>query len=433
MAYCYNGRELEGYYLRKKGNRVDSIQRREEMTDRNKDQPSARTETMEGNQPPIEKEELKSEWQFHNVWLLAFFVLSAGGLITLFWCVPSLSTVPVSFYLFAALLALFLWFYFRHDRSERLARIIKKDEVRTLFVEAETVEPRVVGDDEQPTEFEHKRDNLVQEVNRLKRLGSANWTHLEVVPLRQMLVEFYKVHDLSAQAASVLNDLREYAEDSTYRYDLQYFARWDQRVQEAHRKIDYCEETTQGEELAIDNAAERLRAELRTILEHVADYNNKWAEGSTLLRGLIAFCSIAIPYFIIIALSPVCSACSTATCAVTTGHLTLGPAGWALLGMSGSLTAALLAIRKANIVEVGNTEGKKEMWGALLATVLGLVAGLVMYGLIAGGLFAGSFFPDIPSKNISDFGLTIFWALAAGYSFERVLSRMTGLLSDSIK
>lgn len=151
------------------------------MTDKNGDQPPAGPEKAQGDQPPAGAKQTENEWQRDSLWLWAFFVFSAAGLVTLFWCMPRLSTPPSSFYLFVALLALFFWIYFRHDRSEHSARTINEDEVRALFVEAGTVEARISGNDVRPTDYERRRTNLQKEVIRLERLGSANWTHLEVV------------------------------------------------------------------------------------------------------------------------------------------------------------------------------------------------------------------------------------------------------------
>jgi len=100
---------------------------------------------------------------------------------------------------------------------------------------------------------------------------------------------------------------------------------------------------------------------------------------------------------------------------------------WGLLGITGAITAMLLSLRKSDFVEVGSTEGKKELWRAVIGVALGLVAGILVYSMIGGGLLSGAFFPTISSfegKESKELGLSIFWAIAAGYSFEWVFDHL---------
>ena len=98
---------------------------------------------------------------------------------------------------------------------------------------------------------------------------------------------------------------------------------------------------------------------------------------------------------------------------------------WGILGVIGSVAGILLAIRKSDYVEVGNTAGKKELWRAIHGLGLGLMAGILSYWMIAGGLFeTGSIVPTLNSGSPKDAGLSILWAVASGFSFEKIFDRM---------
>ena len=63
--------------------------------------------------------------------------------------------------------------------------------------------------------------------------------------------------------------------------------------------------------------------------------------------------------------------------------------------MVGSLIAVLRELRNSNLVEIGNTDGKKEVWRAVLGAALGLVAGVVTWAMVGGGVLVGSIFPNV--------------------------------------
>ena len=100
---------------------------------------------------------------------------------------------------------------------------------------------------------------------------------------------------------------------------------------------------------------------------------------------------------------------------------------WGLLGISGSLTAVLLDLRQSDLVEVGNTEGKKEVRRAILGATLGFVAAVLAYSMIRGGLLTGTIVPDLKSgdgRSWEVIGLSVVWAIASGFSFERIFDRV---------
>ena len=197
------------------------------------------------------------------------------------------------------------WRYLQHENVARRSRLTDESEVKASIVEAKTVEPRL-RDPRRPEKFEEKKKNLDDEIDRLEKIGKENWTEYEVLSLYQMLVDFRKPSDLVSATDSVMDDLDEYASDSKYRYDREYYAKWKQRVDDAKEEIDNAKdiETDEAKDVERDDKCEKLRAILKTLHEHVADFNYKWAEGSALIRDLLVVNAMAIPVFLTLGLVP---------------------------------------------------------------------------------------------------------------------------------
>lgn len=344
-------------------------------------------------------------------------------------------SIYVSYVAFGVVLAMLLIDRLvRHRFFVHKARLEDHSEIEALIVEAESVEHRL-PEPLKPDNYKEKKEKLKEEVERLqKEVGNRGWTEYQVLSLNQMLVDFRKVDDLIAHANLILAELQQYAEDSAYRYDRDQYDHWKQQIEEAINKINKAtkqedEGTAKSnkatrnsvdlqadKEIERDNASERLRAELRTLLEHVADYQANWSEGSAIVRGLMMCGVAAIPLLLAMGLLPLFH---------QNGSGTLGMLNWGLLGIIGSIAAVLRDLHLSDPVEVGNTVGKKELWRAVLGAALGLLAGVLTYATISGGLLAtGSAIPKVDSNLLRDVGLSIIWAFASGFSLERVFGRM---------
>ncbi len=312
------------------------------------------------------------------------------------------------------LIVLLIFCVICHRFSVQRARLEDRSVVDAMIVEAETVEPRLTKPEIKPENFDKKTKDLKKETNRLKEMGSREWTEYQVLSLNQMLVDFLKVDDLIASARLSLTELEDYAEDSARQYDWQQCYRWQDKIEGAIKKIEQVDPDDPQIAVKRDEAAEQLRAELRMLLEQIASYNLSWAEGSAIVRGIIRCGVLAIFPLVAMGLLPLLH---------PEGSKILVVLNWGLLGVSGSVTAVLLSLRKSDFVEVGNTQGKKELWRAVLSTALGLVAGILFYSMMAGGIFSGTALPNFTSEQPApkDIALSIFWAIAAGYCFELVL------------
>lgn len=320
--------------------------------------------------------------------------------------------------LFFLVFTIFLDRYVRHRFVVHRARLEDRSEVVGSIIEAETVEARLAKNDAilKPDNYAKKKDDLDKEVNRLKVLGPNGWTEYQVLSLNQMLVDFLKVDDLIQRAQLTLADLDDWAQGSAYTYDRKYYSLWEVRITNGMDKIGDDESIEQREE-----NSENLRAVLRMLLEHIADYKAYWAKGSAVVRGLMIFAASAVPILILLAFTGILHPSSDDG---------IGVLDWGLLGSSGALTSVLLYLYRTDRVEVGNTEGKNELWRAVLGSTLGFVSGVIIYSIIKGGLIAGNAVPDLTQIDEKDVWLSIVWALGSGMYFEGVFDRMRRRLED---
>jgi len=302
----------------------------------------------------------------------------------------------------------------RQKLSFHEARLEDESEIKALILEARSVEPRL-SDPEKPNNYTEQKKELQDRADSLEKNGPREWTEYQVLPLDLLNVDFLKENDLKSRVRSTLSELEDYAEDSTYRYEWNQYFKWQGRIDQA---IDKIGEQDDEDLEARDERASTLRAELKMLLEYLANSQMNWSEGSVRTRNLMIFGVIAIPVFIIMGLLPILHPCDNGTLIIL---------NWGLLGISGSLTAVLLDLRKSDLVEVGNTEGKKEVRRAILGATLGFVAAVLAYSMISGGMLTGIIVPDLKSvdgRSLEVVGLSVVWAITSGFSFERIFDRV---------
>ena len=321
--------------------------------------------------------------------------------------------------LILSLIGLVLEHFLRHRPRVHTEQVVDRSEVEARIQEARNVRPRLPvaeeGDQEPSAiDFPQLKENVDAEVQRLLSIGPQAWTKYQVHPLERLLIEFLPIHDLKARATSTLAELEDYAEGAAYSYDNRLYARWQTTIDEHINEIDSAAIHQQ------DSVADKLRADLRSLLEHVANYESNWAEGKTLVHG-IRFCgSAAVFVFIILGLLGLLLP-EDATCTSPT----LGILNWGFLGSAGALTSALNALRDSNEVEVGNTRGFQVLWRTVLGAPLGFVAGILAFSALAGGLFTGgSTVPNLTNPQTTQFYLSITWAIAAGMGFQSMFQRV---------
>jgi hypothetical protein len=304
----------------------------------------------------------------------------------------------------------------RHKFIVHKARLIDRSKVEAYMSEA-----RDIFKWENTEDDEDYNNRLQDEIIRIEKLNSCRWTEYQILHLTQLLIEGYEKEELVVTAYSSLNDLKEYAEDVAYafEFDKQTYKDWKKRIEDSVENI--------REKKYDKDSTNRLRAETQNIQEYVTDYLKNWAQGSALLRGLIFYGVIVMIGASVIALTPVIN---------MSGESQIGILNWGLLGLSGALAAVLREIRKSNYVEVGNTEGKSQMLRAILGSALGLLSGILLYAMIAGGLISSPIFPNLNyvqngTMQYRDIFSSVFWAFAAGFSFETIFDRVGNKFNET--
>lgn len=311
----------------------------------------------------------------------------------------------------------------RHDTRLHKLRLEDISVVKSIIIDAKTIDSKNSSPGIRLEDFEEKKKQLSEEVSRLIDLTEQGWTEYQILPIQKMIVDFRCNDELITSAQSTLADLQEYAEDSSYQYDKEYYTSWKQRIDEAKKLINKPKNDRNEHENNPENhsggdiSSYKLRSELKALIEHVTDYTFRWNVGSGLTKSLTICSAATIPLLIVSGIIPVLHP-------IAPEPVDLGFLSWGLLGTSGSLTAVILGLRSSDLVEVGSTDGKKEIWRAIIGSTLGFVSGILTYSFLDGGLIsAGAAVPDMENPEISDISLMVLWAIGAGFSFEKIFDR----------
>ena len=152
-----------------------------------------------------------------------------------------------------------------------------------------------------------------------------------------------------------------------------------------------------------------------TLLEYLASYQSNWSEGKVIIQELTFTSILSIVVFFLMSVIPLIHSNSIQT---------LSFLNWGFLGITGSLTAVLLSLFNSDRIEVGNTEGSQERQRALLGSVLGFIAGVVMHSIISAGFISNTFIPNLASYLPKDVGLSMVYALSSGFVFEKVFEKL---------
>ena len=326
---------------------------------------------------------------------------------------PEAAAVYLTYIALGFVIASLIAFHiFRNEKMVHESRLVDCNVVQAMFVEAKTIEPRL-EDPQKPDAYEDKKGELHAEVGRLEKIGEKEWTEYQVLSLSQMLVDFLKIEDLKATSRLRLDDLKEYALGDAWAYKRRTYEPWEQRVNDEIKKLKLDDASDKESAATVDDAAEPLRAELRTLMEHIAGYEFNWSEGQMMIRALMTVGAISIPLLLIMALLPLLHPDS---------RTTMGILNWGLLGIIGSISMVLMDLRQSDLVEVGNTEGRQELWRSILGGALGFLAGVLAYATIAVGVVTdGLIVPGLNSDNLEDIGKAILVAVASGSAFEKII------------
>ena len=312
-------------------------------------------------------------------------------------------------------------FVVRHRSRVKRARIEDPSEIEALIRDAEQVLEEGV-DEGESNRKKQKRVFMAKEVQRLRDLGHYKWTEYRVLTLDCLLIEFLSSVELMARARSSLADLKEYADGSAFSYDVQHYYDWEKRIES---NIAQIEESKRKQESAsrrkeLKRNKKELRANLQSLLEHVANYESNWSEGSTVVSGIQICGSVAVAILLVMGVLPVSQHFdSNQFSPMALGILNLG-----FLGASGAVASVLIGLRNSNLVEVGTTKGKKELWRMVLGAPLGFLSGVLILSIIKGGLVQPE--SSIPTivNGWTEIYRSIALSVGAGMALESVFQRV---------
>ena len=296
----------------------------------------------------------------------------------------------------------------RHPFRVHEERLVDRTEAEALFDGAQYAieENRRL----EPDNEEHKA--LSELIKCRLSQGPSTWTEYRILSVEQGVVRLQPINDLIARAYVRLDDLKEYNEKKTDA-EKEYFSTQAERLDESIKKVERPEDPDNQEKLK--EATYTLRAELRMLLETLADYDKNWAIGSEILRALLIVISFSVPIFLLMGVAP----------AVMPQPGNLSFYSWALFGAAGSLTAVLRKLYLYNKVEVGDSEGKNELYQAIKGAILGLVSGILIYTMLWGELvLPGPIVPDVALPTLRNINLSVFWAFMTGFAFESFFDRV---------
>ena len=400
-------------------------------TDEGKPEGSRRRDiALEDKLPP----EL-TKWRYFFL-CLGRAAMAVGVLYIIYICVQMLldpnavlkCTYCTSLALAAFLSGLVAEFFVRHKERVHKARKEDRSTVEALIQQAKNIQPRLTNP-VRPKSLADKRKQIENEARRLtEKLGPEGWTEFQVLTLDQLLIDFLPLEDLKARARTSLDELKEYAEGDAFSYDVRLYYDWEEKIKSDIESLDRLDENGKISKGEKDDRAEALRANLRSLREHVADYQANWAEGTTIVSAIRICGAVAVVVFTLMGVLPILFPVQNSNLPY---DLRLSVLNWGFLGVAGAIASALIGLRNAKEVEVGYTSGRQELWRALLGAPLGLLAGILVFSAIAGGLIkSGAAVPNLAGPQLHDLYLSIVWAVFAGMGFERVFQRMRGAVES---
>lgn len=250
----------------------------------------------------------------------------------------------------------------------------------------------------------------------------------DLLYLKILLVNCASEANVKAQADLYLGDLEDLADEETHTQTKEDY--WDIRhqIESLKEKLNSGDDSSEREQVEPREAghhAEKRRCagvlrELRAVvterlLPTVIENEKLWVEGSAMVNMLRYACLLAIPLLL---------AAGTVPSYADGYPLKLTAPNWAILGVAGALVAVLRALGRTDRLEVGNQLGVREVQRTWWGAGLGLVAGFLVYMLVASKFMQCYMFQNCNLVVDDSFPRYVLLAFLAGYAFERTLDRV---------
>jgi len=319
-----------------------------------------------------------------------------SGCLGIYQC---LNCTYLSLLLIPLFLAMILMKTYPDNLTER--RKVQEEELKTLYSEAIRYSDS------------NTKSYALDEAEKLKK--NEIKLELDALPLRLALADIYPETVLVSKIRYELNLLQEYTDVD----DEPLFEDWSDRIEDLFREIEN-EEREKNEKK--EKVFKKLRAELKTLREQVAQYEKTWAEGEMIFKRVLYWAASTAIIFTLVGILPIIH---------PNGNGLLSISHWGALGIAGALLQVLVAIRDPNMPELGETKGKQVLQQTILGIVIGGLASVLLYAALSGEILAGKIFPQIPiSLKTESFwintGGSIFWGLTAGFSL-RIFAGLIGI------
>lgn len=400
------------------------------------------------------------DWLF--LWIgLVLFVLSASfvGLelarFKLF--PPSLAATYVACGCIPISAGLFLRGAFYYWLRER--RSVSNGELNDLYSEMES--------------YRGNRENSAYRLAKVEREKLQSLGHpvfeMDVLPFRKALVGVYSPEqELIGKAKWEVELLIEYKPVLCAGEGERWKKETNELAEEIERLKEEGDPSTEPDSSAkLENCLNKLRASLKVLRETVAWYDQTWAIGELSRDCITWWVAVAALAGVFAGVLPIVH---------VRGDWNLNIAHWIVLGGTGALLSILTRLHDLDLAELGETRSKELMQGAVRSIVIGGTTALMFYAAIWGGVIEGPVFPDLPTGQICqrveegviddlgetgkdrsgeeagedlqdttddtvcitidgselrNVGLSIFWAVFAGFS-PVVLKRMTRFAESSL-
>ena len=226
---------------------------------------------------------------------------------------------------------------------------------------------------------------------------------LDILGLRNALVDLYPYHELEAKCHTELRNLQEYSAESDVDYDVV-----DERIKTLLNKAS--ESNCENKE----PYNYEIRAEIKEIRSQIAFLEKTWAEGEAISdQHLYISIGLIVGCFLIGILPLIHPAAGNGE--------SLELLHWAFLGITGGIFSSLLDRHQEGYTEIGETAGKRILRSTLSGLIIGGVTSILLYSGLKTGIIAGSAFPKTGYNGEIDWGncgMAIFWGLFSGISMK---------------
>lgn len=402
-------------------------------------------------------------------WMVVFFAAGLSAALFLIakycfgaqWCVLAIcgETYYFDYFLFAVFLtSVSMVCALSNEIWTHRLRRMDCSEVRALILDAEY---RIDENSEKPdTEnpLGAKQVRNIKNQKNLLREGLKNgfgdyasgkrspYTEYDVLTLDQSLLDFYSASDLLARSDTLLNNLREYADDEERQYPREKFNRHADKIDRLKNKLESAlkqeEEPSEANKSNVEEVRKRaenkLRAYLVELLEHIAGVDRYWFTGQAIARSLVVCSSSALIIFFLMGILPLLDkGIGGLYESANGGEFKFNVVNYAFLAASGAYAGVLRTMMRQKELDLGEDAGKRAAYRALIGGAMGLAAGALAYAFAAAGFIGEKTLNPLRFQEVccdesfEAFRTSVYagivYSFAVGLTFDRFYERVKGI------